>query len=147
MAYKRKDTTFMAELCRIADSYKPRIAYRLLRDYNGKPKTLYHAHGESMILPLDQWLRSQPKIVYNPGKRTTGAKGFRAGFHVFPNLVELVKYCKGMDPAYAVVEVLVSGKIRRKPRSRSTVLLAERMQLTSGCWECRLPLSAFLGGE
>jgi hypothetical protein len=123
-----------------------RIAYRLLRDNNGRPKTLYHAHGESMILPLDTWLESNPKIVWNPGKRNAGAKGFRAGFHVFPNLVELVKYCKGMNPAYAVVEVLVSGKIRCKPRSRSTVLLADRMQLPNGCWANRLPLSAFLGG-
>jgi hypothetical protein len=118
-----------------------------MRDYNGKPKTLYHAHGGSMILPLDTWLISVPKIVHNPGKRYTGSKGFRAGFHVFPTLEDLVKYSRNMDSSYAVVEVVVSGRIRPKPRSRSTVLLAEYMMLTKGCWELRLPLSAFLGGE
>jgi hypothetical protein len=147
MTYKRKDKAFMEKLCKTADSATPYLAYRLLRDFNGSPKTLYHAHGKSTILPMDQWLKSQPKVVYNPGKRKTGAKGFRAGFHVFPTLEDLVKYSKGMDPSYAVVEVLVSGKIRRKPRSRSTVLLAERMKLYSGCWDNRLPLSAFLGGK
>jgi len=123
------------------------IAYRLLRDYNGKPKTLYHAHGSSMILPLDTWLQSHPKIVHNPGKVHTGAKGFRAGFHVFPTLADLVKYSKNMDSSYVVVETVVSGKIRPKPRSRSTVLLAEYMMVPNGCWDLRLPLAAFLGGD
>ena len=153
MTYKRKDRKFMDKLAAMRDRLNNpkwaglRIAYRLLRDYNGKPKTLYHAHGDSVILPLDTWLKSKPKIVWNPGKCNAGAKGFRAGFHVFPTLADLVKYSKGMDKAYAVVEVVVSGKIRPKPRSRSTVLLAEHMMLTSGCWDLRLPLAAFLGGE
>jgi hypothetical protein len=150
--YKRKDRKFMDRLAAMRDRLTDpkwmgaRIVYRLLRDYNGQPKTLYHAHGDSMILPLDTWLQSKPKIVHNPGKAHTGAKGFRAGFHVFPTLEDLVKYSRNMDKSYAVVEVVVSGKIRPKPRSRSTVLLAEHMLLTSGCWDLRLPLNAFLGG-
>lgn len=153
MSYKRKDKKFMEKIVTMIDRYatqpnRPvRSAFRLFRDYNGEPKTLYHAHGDSMILPLNKWLKAAPKVVYNPGKRTAGGKGFRAGFHVFPTLEDLVKYSKTMDSAYAVVEVLVSGKIRPKPRSRSTVLLAEEMCVTKGCWECRLPLAAFLGGE
>jgi len=151
--YKRKDWEFMCRVIakidvRTVSEWKnARLAYRLLRDCNGQPKTLYHAHGDSMILPLDTWLQSKPKIVHNPGKVHTGAKGFRAGFHVFPTLEDLVKYSKNMDGSYAVVEVVVSGKIRPKPRSRSTVLLAEHMMITKGCWDLRLPLAAFVGGQ
>ena len=150
MAYKRKDKKFMEKIGLMFDNHATvpiRSAFRLFRDFNGQPKTLYHAHGDSMVLPTNKWLKAIPKVVYNPGKRTTGGKGFRAGFHVFSTLGDLVKYSKGMDPGYAVVEVLVSGKVRHKPRSRSTVLLAEEMTITLHCWNDRVPLAAYLGGE
>lgn len=149
-SYKRKDKKFAEKIGLMMDKHATvpiRVAFRLFRDHNGQPKTLYHAHGDSMVLPTNKWLKAAPKVVYNPGKRTTGGKGFRAGFHVFPTLEDLVKYSKGMDRTYSVVEVLVSGKVRPKPRSRSTVLLAEEMSIPQGCWELRLPLAAFLGGE
>jgi len=153
MTYKRKDMAFAEKIGQMIDHINEvpdvpvRIAYRLFRDYNGQPKTLYHAHGDSMVLPTNKWLKAAPKVVYNPGKRTMGGKGFRAGFHVFPTLDDLIKYSKTMDGAYAVVEVLVSGKIRPKPRSRSTVLLAEEMSIPLQCWNERVPLAAYVGGE
>jgi hypothetical protein len=137
----------MVDHCNDNPGVPVRSAYRLFRDRNGEPATLYHTHEGSSVLPTNKWLKSAPKVVYNPGKRTTGGKGFRAGFHVFPTLDDLIKYSKTMDGSYAVVEVLVAGRLRPKPRSRSTVLLAERMTIPLHCWNDRLPLAAYLGGE
>lgn len=144
-SYKRRDEKFNAKLCLVADSLH--LAYRLFRDRNGEPATLYHAHEGSKVLPLGKRLEAYQGTVYNPGKRTTGGKGFRAGFHVFPTLADLIKYSKDMDGSYAVVEVLVSGKIRPKPRSRSTVLLAEEMTIPAASWRERIPLAAYLGRD
>ena len=140
-SYTRRDREFEKKVA--AKVPVAHWAYRLFHDHNGQPKTLYHTHKGSSILPLDAWLHSTPKTVFNPGKRTTGGKGFKAGFHVFPTVNELIKYSKTMDDAYAVVAVMVRGSIRPKPRSRSTVQLAEDMMIPSIEWGNRIPLECF----
>ena len=140
-SYKRQDKALAQKIA--AKVPKLRWAYRLFRDRNGAPGTLYHTHNGYSVLPLDIWLHSKPKLVYNPGKRTTGGKGFRAGFHVFSTVAELIKYSKTMDDSYAVVAVQVRGNIRHKPRSRTTVQLAEDMMIPSIEWGNRIPLECF----
>src|ERR1700690_3596216 len=99
------------------------------------PATLYHRHGLDKVLPLDVWLRAYQGIVTNPGK----AKTYRAGFHVFPTLSDLIKYSRKMDGRYLVTKVIVKDT-RPKPRSRSTVLLAKRMYVSAYDWSRRAEL-------
>jgi hypothetical protein len=124
------------------------IAYRIFREsgLSGWPVLLYHNHDGSRSLALDVWHKANQCRAWNPGKRASGAKAFRAGFHVFPTLNDLLFYCKTMDPSYAVVRVFVTG-CRPKPRSRSSVLLAKEMLVKGEDWAKRIPLGAFTGGE
>lgn len=118
------------------------IAYRLFRERGMvthiAPGTLYHKHDGWSVLPLDKWMRANQIRAWNPGKRN-GNKAFRAGFHVFPTLADLIKYSRKMDGCYAVCKVLVTNT-RPKPRSRSTVLLAKRMYISAYDWQRRQPL-------
>jgi hypothetical protein len=122
-----------------------RIAYRIFRESGlGEwPVLLYHNHDGSRALALEVWHKANQRIAYNPGKRTKGGKAFRAGFHVFPTLDDLLKYCHTMDHDYAVVQVYVQD-VRPKPRSRSTVLLAKKMLVKRRDWESRIPLGAWM---
>jgi hypothetical protein len=111
------------------------IAYRLFRNDPRGPRTLFHKHHESCIFPLDWWQIAEQKIVTNPG----GGRRFRAGFHVFPSMKDLIKYCKNMDSEYVACRVRVEDT-RPKPGSRSTVLLAKEMIVQSSDWKRRQTL-------
>jgi hypothetical protein len=109
------------------------IGWRLFRP-GAVPTTLYHKHVTSSKLPTDVWLNAVQRVAANPGKIHANTRKFRAGFHIFPSLDELVKYSKHMNPEYRVCRVYMSGKIRRKPGSRSSVLLATQMYVRSSDW-------------
>ena len=123
-----------------------KIAYRLFRSHDIEddmclPKTLYHAHDGNMVLPLDKWLVAYQGLVCNPG----GGKTFRAGWHVFPSIEDLLKYSKNMNKEYIVTPVLVKN-VRSKPRSRSTVLLAKNMMICTPHWVASESLGDWLNG-
>jgi len=80
-------------------------------------------------------MRAKQGIVTNPG----GGRRFRAGFHVFPSMEDLIKYCKNMDGEYVACRVRVM-ETRPKPGSRSTVLLAKNMLVRSSNWKRRQTL-------
>lgn len=112
------------------------IGYRLfVRGTNNQPRTLYHAHRDgSKELKTGVWLEAVQRIGANPGKLHENSKKFRTGWHIFPTLDDLKKYCAKMNPAYVVSEVFYRGKVRRKPRSRSSVLLATEMYIPLESW-------------
>lgn len=117
-------------------------AWRLFREaYNPQcmtltPAPLFHMHG-LCALPLDEWIVAFQGVVTNPSKHKT----FRAGFHVFPSLVDCIKYSRNMDERYLLCKVRVKCT-RPKPRSRSTVLLAKQMYVSAYDWSMRRSLKS-----
>lgn len=111
----------------------PHAYWRLFRS-GENPRTLYHAHHGTTSLELNQWHTAVRRIGANPGKKNAGTRRFRTGWHVFAELKDLLKYSRHMNPEYMVCHVWCKGKIRPKPGSRSTVLLADRMYVPHLAW-------------
>jgi len=111
--------------------------WRLLRDKEGLPTTLFHGLSGSRRLPLDEWLDAEIKTVTDGGKKK--AKKYKSGFHVLPTLEEIVKFTNRFRRIedLVIVEVDVQD-LWSKEHSPANVWLAARMRIRSKQWEKRL---------
>lgn len=108
--------------------------YRLFEVSNEGPKTLYHGHNGSRILPLDKSMRAPKKQVWNPGMKT--GPGYMSGWHIFISRGHAEKYLKSFTkPRRIVVVPIYYKQAKSKPRSRSEVLLARYMMIKEKDWK------------
>ena len=104
------------------------IAYRICERKEDKILTLFHALNGTRVLPINQWLKADIKIVCDGSRKR--AKSYLSGFHVF----EDKKECKDFIRKFRAPRDLVLVKcevegIRKKEHSPSNIILADKIKL------------------
>jgi hypothetical protein len=106
------------------------FAYRIVDSKNGKYMSLFHGTKGSRTIPVGKWVDADVMQVKNPG---TSKNFFKSGWHVTPSFEEAAGYLTNFrskaSEKYVLAKVQVDGEIRRKPRSRANVWLAEKMKI------------------
>ena len=107
--------------------------WRLLRDKDSSPATLFHGVQGSRILPLDEWVDADVRRVDD------GGTPYQSGFHVVPMYAELLRVASRFRNIDDVVVCLVdvAGDVWEKEHSPYAVLLAERMRVRFSRWAAR----------
>lgn len=111
------------------------------------PMTIVHPFDGSRTLLMDQWLKADEKVVYNPGKKHAG-KEFLSGWHFFAKKDEAIAYLNSRFKRpweLSVCRVKVVGR-RNKPRSRGC-LLATFMYISASSWRNRVAGSCMARGD
>jgi len=114
--------------------------WRLVRERNGKPTTLFHGVRGSCLLPLDTWTTAEIRTVHD-GSRAV-ATPYKSGFHVMASRDELIRFAgrfRKRDNLF-IVQVDVAGLLWDKAHSHANVLLAERMRIRTKYWRERLDI-------
>ena len=103
-------------------------AYRICERKGDKVLTLFHALNGTRVLPLNQWLNANIKIV-SDGARETSTQ-YISGFHAFEDKNECKRFIKMFRAPrdLVLVECEVEG-IRRKEHSRANILLVDKIKL------------------
>ena len=111
-------------------------AYRLCRDKDGEPYTLFHGVNGSRKLSLGEWIEAEQKMVHDGSAGTP----YLSGFHVMPEIPDinrLLRLFKNLDDL-VIVEVKVDGETRPKAHSRHNIILAEKMLIPTEMWAQRV---------
>jgi len=115
--------------------------WRLLRDKEGLPTTLFHGLNGSRKLPLDTLLCAQVKTVTDGDARR--ATPYQSGFHVLPSLHETIKFTNRFRKIDDLVIVQVDvAQLHSKAHSPANVFLATKMRIRKKAWEQRLWVKA-----
>lgn len=111
---------------------KVRVMWRFFRrNKNDQPSTLFHGLSGSKTLPTGLWLKAERKVGLQSGAKHT----FETGFHLFSTEDEAIEYRKRFkDPTDLVVCKVWAGGLRRKPRARNGVWLADWMHIETNEW-------------
>lgn len=112
--------------------------WRLLRDKDGVPTTLFHGVGGSRILPLDEWIDAEVKTVHDGSRKT--ATPYTSGFHIMASFEDLKRFTgrfRKIENLF-MVQVDIDGEIWDKEHSPANVFLAERMRIRKKQWERRI---------
>jgi hypothetical protein len=113
--------------------------WRLLRDKDGLPTTLFHGVCGSRKLPLDQWIDAEIKTVTDGNRKT--ATEYVSGFHVmsYDDIIKFKRRFKKLDDlVIAEVDIDTKQGLWEKEHSPANILLAGRMRIRSQCWGKRL---------
>jgi hypothetical protein len=118
---------------------RKRKYYRMLRDKDGLPTTLFHAVNGSKKVPLDEWIEAIVKEAWD-GSKTT-AKRYMSGFHVLPTLDDIVKFSGKFRKREDLVICPVwvdEEDMWDKEHSPADVKLVKKMMISSKQWENRI---------
>jgi hypothetical protein len=110
----------------------PQTYYKIVDiDLKGNIKTLFHGIEGSRILPLNQWLIAEKKMVCDG---SPGSTSYLSGFHVLETLHECLSSLEKLtnfEPK-AIVECECKG-LRPKEHSRDRGFLADEMIIKKVC--------------
>ena len=98
-------------------------------DRHGNFKMLFHGIRGSRIMPVDEWIKSEQKLVRDGSVGTQ----YTSGWHIMMNLDEAIEYkarfTSNSPHERVLVKVDVSGKIWAKEHSPSNVHLCEWIKI------------------
>lgn len=111
---------------------KAREMWRFFRcSGRDRPCTLFHGLLGSKTLPMSLWLKAERKVALQSGAKYT----FETGFHLLSTEGEAIEYRKQFkDPTDLVICRVWAGGLRRKPRARNEVWLADWMYIETDEW-------------
>ena len=92
---------------------------------NGRYKTLFHGINGSKLIPLDEWLKADIKLV----KDGSGGNKYYSGFHCFETKELGEKYLKRFRTEQNRVLIKCDAKFIRHKPSNKEVWLAEEIKI------------------
>ena len=98
-------------------------AWKIVDFKDGIVKTLFHGNNRSRVIPLNQWITCEEKMV-----RNGTSKWYLSGWHIFLDLDMCRKYIPKFKEQKYIIECLVR-ETRKKEHSRGEVYLAKRIYL------------------
>ena len=106
-------------------------AYRIVDvSEHGQYRSLFHGIGSTRSRSLETgvWMKAEPREVTNPGGGHQAK--FLSGFHVLLDYWAAEDYLAKFKPGkrkrnLRIVACFVRGNVRRKPRARAEVYLAD----------------------
>lgn len=113
------------------------IYYRIFEDKGGAPHTLFHGISGSRKIPLDNPVDAETKF-----SRDGTGKRYKTGFHVLKDKDAVTKYLlsrfKNMrNKVICKVHIFEDAGTWPKKHSKSPIILAKRMLVTSKDWQNR----------
>ena len=100
---------------------KETVWYKIVDLKDGKINTLFHGLNGSKIIPRNEWLKADKKMV-NDGKGPL----YLSGWHIIPSYDLCIKYLKRFkNVKYKAIVKCYAKDIVPKKHSRSQVFLAD----------------------
>ena len=102
----------------------------------GKPLTLFHGNKGTKVIPLDEVLLADRRVVSDG----SSARVYESGFHVLKTLTEAVMYLERFKnlARKRLVKAWVPNYSTFRPKDNSLAWLVGVMVISSGEWEKRL---------
>lgn len=100
-----------------------RRAFKIIEIVNGEIKTLFHGINGSRVMPVNEWLRADIKIVSDG----TSGTPYKSGWHTLPDYESTVEYMKRFTKRLEILRI-VECEVRNtwsKEHSPSPVILSE----------------------
>jgi len=106
--------------------------YKIVDVIDGKIKTLFHGLNGSKVIPVDEWMPADRKMVRD-GSSTTW---YESGWHVFKEMDTALTYLRKFSnlAPKAIVRCRAKG-LRPKEHSPSPVLLASDLLIEQIMWQ------------
>jgi hypothetical protein len=119
------------------------IMYRIFDEKNNMPCTLFHGVNGSRQLPLNEWVVSQTKEVYDGNKKKSTK--YISGFHVLTSIDDVTKFLKKFrnldNRVVCAVDVDIDAGIWDKEHSPGKVKLVKKLKIPGEYWDSRVKAS------
>jgi hypothetical protein len=109
------------------------------KDKKGNFKALFHGIDGSRIIPVDEWVKSEQKMVrdgsigtkYKSGWHIMKDHEYKSGWHIMKDYDECQQYLFMFtaDKPRVIVRVKVKGKMWAKEHSPSNIWLCEYIKI------------------
>lgn len=107
-------------------SAKMREVYKIVEPYDEGYKTLFRGNNGTRILPFDEWIKANKRMV----RDGPGGKLYLSGFHCFKKENDADNYIGRFSrPDRHIIKCLAKG-LRKKPTNK-TVWLADEILIPS----------------